>query len=478
MAQMNVLNFLLLIFSHYILGWGILKAIGFKNVTTSLQYTLVAFMLGEGFSSLIPVLLEMIAVSINKSTLTITIILIDILPFIFWVKSILKIPVVLTGKNYFRKIRLYDVAFLFVLFFMLYVSIFKCAYYPPVPRDMISGPEAIAEYTVKEGHIINSYFSVDLTSTNNHQKPPYLLGLQILYKIFVQPFGQVWLIPLYTSFFLLFYSLARKTIHPILAGIATLLVLANPEFFGYTIMVLFDLPNALYVFIGFYYLYAYLKSEDKKELILGAIGFALATLVRAETIILVVFISGIYCIYQAIKSKKQFIKPALLFCFILLLPSLLIDIFSMEVFVKRVIPSGSNISGTLNDNLSNLSPLFQRLTDMIELLMFTDKTNPKVTYLSSQLYTETFDIMLFFIVLELGFVFFKRKLNFPATTWFFFMFLVFFFLGFIGYLIPLADLSNTSKRGLFKMIPLVFFFVIQTRAAQFISNAIIKWETR
>jgi len=475
---MNISYFILLIFSHYLIGWGILRIIGFKNITTSLVFTLLSFMIGEGLSSLIPVIMEVISLPITHSSLAITIIIFSAVPLVFWLMSLRNTSLDVVARGYWKKLRLYDIVFLCVLFFLIYVAMFKCAYYPPVPRDMLSGPEAIAEYTIREHHINNSYFSVDLTSTDNYQKPPYLVGMQIIYKSYVQPFGQVWLVPLYISFFLLFYTLARKVVHPIFAGIATLLIIANPEFYAYLVMVLFDVSNVIYLFIGFYHLYVFFQNNDKKYLWLSSIGFALATLARPETVFLVVFICLSYCIWQIIRVRKGFIKPVLIFGLILFGPVLLMDVFTMEIFVKRFLPSDLSIGGKLNNHLSDLSPFFQRLSDIINLLMFTDKTNPKVTYLSSQLYTETFDIMLLFIILELGFSVFTRKISRQAVIWFMFIFLVFILLGFVGYLIPWADLSNNSKRGLFKMLPLIFFFVILTRPIQFLSNRIIQWESK
>ena len=475
---MNILNFALLIFTHYLLGWGILRAIGFKNITTSIQFTLVSFILGEGFSSLIPVIMEMLSLSITKSNLALAIAVASALPFVFWIKSLSKAPFASALKGYSHKVKLYDILFFCLLLSMLYVSFFKCYYFPGTPRDLLSGPEAIAEYTLKEHRINNSYFTVDLTSTDNYQKPPYLLGLQIIYKSFVQPFGHVWLIPLVFAFFTLFYVLASKVVHPVLAGIATILVLANPEFFGYTIMVLFDFSNTVSVFIGFYYLYQFLKNNDRKYLLLSATGFGLATLARPETIFLVVFTCMAYCIRELIRFRKGFVKTSMITCLILLSVPLLVDVFTMEIFIKKFIPSDLNIGGKFNKNLTDLSPFFQRLYDIVNLLMFTDKTNPKVTYLSSGLYSETFDILLLFIILELGFSIYNKKIGFNTGCWFLFIFMVYITLGFIGYLIPWADIPNNAKRGLFKMIPLTFFFVILTRPIQLFSNLLIKWERK
>jgi hypothetical protein len=68
---------------------------------------------------------------------------------------------------------------------------------PPTPRDLTSGAEAIAEFAVREGRMINSVFSVDVG--NNAVKPPFITSLQIIYKLAGFPFGKVWLSTIFVS---------------------------------------------------------------------------------------------------------------------------------------------------------------------------------------------------------------------------------------------------------------------------------------
>lgn len=471
---MGILNFILLAFAHYMLGWGILKAIGIKEISASIQYTVVCLLFGLGLSSLLPVILEIFSIPIHKTSLFITIVLSTILPAIFWIKeprqsfsSIL--------KAYSKNFRLYDLVFIIVLLYLLLPGILKCVYYPPVPRDLTSGAEAIAEYTLKEQHINNSYFSVDLSSTDNYQKPPFLLGLQIIYKMYVQPFGQVWLILFGCGFFSFLYVILRKMVHPVLAGLATILVLAIPEFYPYTVVLpLYDFPCTVYLLFGFYYLFLFIKDKDKQNLWLSSVGFGMATLVRPETIFLVLMICISYYISQIIASGKVLVKTAFLSCCILLLTALVLDVFTMEIFVKHFIPSKLEFGNKFTSDLSNLAPLYRRWELLTEVLMFTKSGAPN--NLSQPLYAETFNVMVVFIVIELAFVFVTRKINFNAACWFGFMVLVFILLLLIGYLLPFTEFTN-AKRGLFKMIPLIFIFVVNTRAVQYFSQKIVSWES-
>ena len=53
----------------------------------------------------------------------------------------------------------------------------------PTSRDALSGPEAIAEFAVREHSMINSFFNIDLSTTNNQFKSPFLISLQMICKM-------------------------------------------------------------------------------------------------------------------------------------------------------------------------------------------------------------------------------------------------------------------------------------------------------
>lgn len=474
---MNLLPFLLLIAAHFFTGWGILKVLGVKPPVLSLEYTFVAVLLGIGIFCLLPPVLEMLSVPINKISLASIICAVIIVPLILWIRALRTVSVGQTLRSYARAFKLYDLVFLGILLYLLYPGIFKCIYFPPTPRDFTSGAEAIAEYTLKEQKINNSYFTVDLFSTDNHQKPPFLLGLQIIYKSFVQPFGQVWLIPMAFSFLMLFYLLARRLAHPVFAAMVTLLMVLTPEFHAYLIvMPLFDVPNTIYVFIGFYYLFCFFRQQERKSLLLlSATGFGLATLARPETLLLAGLVASFTYVGMAWQHKKIILKTALFSAVMLVLFPLLIDVFAMEIFVKHFIPSSLSISSKLNPNLSDFGPFFERLSMLINGFMFPNVFPSKYRVTAPPIFGETFHLMAVFIMAEIAFLLYTRKIDYRPAAWFLFMVLVFIFLGFIGYLLLWTDQYN-AKRGIFKLIPLIYFFILSTRPLQFVSDKLKAWE--
>ena len=112
-------------------------------------------------------------------------------------------------------------------------SVWHCYYYPPQARDVLSGPEALAEYAVREGTLNNSVFTVNLEeSVPNLLKPPFVTGLQIVYKLLVYNFGQVWLSMIAISFLIWVYTLLREKLHAVPAGLVMLFFITIPEIFN------------------------------------------------------------------------------------------------------------------------------------------------------------------------------------------------------------------------------------------------------
>ncbi len=66
------------------------------------------------------------------------------------------------------RIKLYEIPFVIMIAFIVFVSAWRCFYFPPTPRDLTSGAEVIAEYAIREKTMINSVFSVNLGVNQQH----------------------------------------------------------------------------------------------------------------------------------------------------------------------------------------------------------------------------------------------------------------------------------------------------------------------
>ncbi len=354
---------------------------------------------------------------------------------------------------------LYELPAICLLAFMIFVSAWRCYYFPPTPRDLTSGPELMAEYAIKEKTIANSMFSVNLESTNNQFKSPFISALQIIYKYVGFPFGQIWLSSIFLFFVMFLYQALSKHIHNVLAGLLLVYFVSIPEMYAYTIMALFDYSNAVFFTIGLYFLFEFAKFErNYKSLLLAGVFLAISVYVRNETLVLVAFATGIFAIQQLFaKAKLKNIATKIAF---LAVPSLILYFLSGSLYLNNYLPQKYDVAGLINNNLGNLNPFFTRLTEMFSKLIYGEQ--------GSFLYGTftTFFIVLFVVDIILK----KGQLSKEAVNWVIGIVIVVFGLAFLGYLLPLMDLNNSTKRGLFKLFPLLLLYMMHSHSLKTITT--------
>ena len=196
---MNFPGLLLLLITHYLSGRGLLDLFNIKLGRTVML--LLSMLCGVALFSFLPFLLQLFAIPITAGSVLIAICVCTVLMNIKRIKnkSFLKFQKISWPLKSYE----YPFFIVFTLFAML--SVWHAFYNPPESRDLLSGPEVIAEYTVSEHTMINSVFSTDLHTTNNYLKPPFITSLQVIYKLFVMEFGQMWLSIIFLSFFIWLY---------------------------------------------------------------------------------------------------------------------------------------------------------------------------------------------------------------------------------------------------------------------------------
>jgi len=421
----------------------------------------ISVLIGIAIFSIVPFILQLIHVPLTSFTIYASIAIACIL---FNLNSRNKFFELLnTLKHYRFRLKLYEVPFLLLISFIVFVSIWRCFYLPPTPRDLTSGPEVIAEYTVKEKTMINSVFTIDLATTNNQYKPPFITCLQIIYKYAGFPFGQVWLGMVFIFFLVFLYHALRGTVHKMIAGMLVILFVAIPEMYAYTFMVLFDYSNSVFFCLSLYFLFEFFRNEKTNYIILSGILMAMATYIRSETLVLacIVYVAVLFHYLGSKKFLKNILKGGAYF----VLPSLLIYLVSIVVYINWYLPSHYTIETLLNKNLLNFSSFYQRLSDMTGQLLLAGDT---ITYYGYFVY-----IFLFIVCLT---IFDRNLLNKTALNWLFAVFAVYIGLPFIAYLFPLYDLDNSTKRGLFKIFPLMLLFMANSPLFISLSDSITKWE--
>lgn len=455
-----------------------------NNLLTVLLLTLLQLFMGMGFISLfriwlkpgmmlalwalsgvaicsfIPFLLQLCFIPITAANVFTTLIVVCLLLNIRYKTSLEQLKRLQKESRF--HISLYEIPFLLAIVVIVLVSVWRCFYYPPTPRDLTSGAEVIAEYAVKEKTMINSVFTVNLETTNNQFKPPFITSLQIIYKYAGFPFGQVWLSTVFISLLVFLYHALCLHLHRLLAGLLMIIFLAIPEMYAYTFMALFDYSNAAFFFLSTYFLIEYFKQEQRNYIILAGVLMGFATYIRSETLILACFMA------LAIAWCHRRRRPRLLAAGIwFLLPPFLLYVLSITVYVNHYLPVKYEVEGLLNPDLFNFTPIWERIKAVNIELIFSKQ--------GIEYYSYSFFIFLLVLLIDLVL---SLRLNRSSRNWLFAVLVIYLGLPVLGYLLPLMDIDNSTKRGLFKIFPLITLYMGTSTVLVRLSERIKVWEAR
>jgi hypothetical protein len=456
---MIVFFFLLLTLLQLITGHGLITI--FRLRLLPLMHFALSLLCGIAIHSFIPFLLELLTIPLTSLSIFSGILLAGIVFNFRFRQSMLLMKEQVSNLSF--RFRIYKLPYLLVVGCLVLISIWRCYYLPPTPRDLTSGAEVIAEYAVREKSMINSVFNVNLETTNNPFKPPFVTALQIIYKYAGFEFGQVWLSTIFVAFLLFIYSAIRMTLHPLIAGWLLVVFLAIPEMYAYTFMVLFDYSNAVFFFLSCWFLIAFFKEETLELMTFSAFLMAVATYIRSETLLLAGFVCLALLVYAI---RKHFhLSKILLLCASFMLPCMVVYLFSVTIYLNYYLPIPYPVADLVNTDFTNLEPLFRRFTDMNGQLLFSSLG---LSYYGYFIYL--------FLLLAIADLLYAKRLSAAGRNWLFAILVIYLGLPVIGYLLPLMDLFNTTKRALFKLFPLLLLYLANTRLLMEISGKIDAWE--
>jgi hypothetical protein len=457
----GIMIIVLLTIIQFIAGFGILNL--FKIDLKPGMFISLAILLGVAVFSVMPFVLQLAYIPLTSTNVFISILLACVLLNIKFKSGITRLKEL--KANIRIKPKLYELPFVLMIAFIIFVSAWRCFYFPPTPRDLTSGAEVIAEYAIREKTMINSVFSVNLETTNNVFKPPFITCLQIVYKYAGFEFGQVWLSTIVACFIIFLYQALSLTIHRIFAGLLVLFFMAIPEMFAYTFMVLFDYSNAVFFFLATWFLYLFFQNQQRNYLAFAGLLMAIATYIRSETLILACLMAPAIVWYHW-RNKTGIVK-GLVSCAFFVVPSVLAYVISITIFINRYLPVQYNIGELVNSNLGDLSPFFTRFSEINEKLLFSELG---VGYYGYFIY--------FFLLLLLLELVVKRKLTPTTRNWLYAVLVIYLGFPLLGYLLPLLDLNNSTKRGLFKLFPLMLLYMANNSLLVAWSQRITKWEVK
>ena len=456
-----LVTFLILSLLQALAGFGMITL--FRIRLKLVQLIAISFLLGVGLFSLIPFLLQLCYIPLTAFNIAVALLLLTFLLNLQFAKGIITLRA--TTRNFRLQLKTYDIVLLLLIIGIAAISVWRCYYFPPTPRDLTSGAEAIAEYAVKEKSMINSVFSVNFESTNNPFKPPFITSLQIIYKHAGFPFGQVWLSVIFISFLAFLYSTLCTSLHRIIAGILVLAFLAIPEMYAYSFLVLFDYSNAVYFCLSLYFLFIFMRNQQVSYLLFSSILMSLATYIRSETLILAIGMIPVIVFHHVQHRRSN--KKLVFSCIFFPLPSVIAYLVSVTIYIRYYLPVNYAVENLLRKDLWNPMPFLRRFWEMNDLVIFS---NDGVNY-----YGYFFFI---FIAVLLVDAIWKEAWNPYSLNWLYGVLVIYAGLPFIAHLFPLFDLHHSTKRGLFKIFPLMLLYMGNSQFLRYVSGKISAWEQK
>jgi hypothetical protein len=275
----------------------------------------------------------------------------------------------------------------------------------------------------------------------------------------------VWLIVV-TVFFLIFlFQSIRDHMHPMIAWMLLICFIVIPEMYAYTFMALFDYSNAVFFCLSVYFLMEYFKREEKNYLAFAGLLMGFATYIRSETLVLAVLLApGL--LWHHIKKwdgLTTMVKRMVVFLFF----AVLFYFLSVSLYIQYYLPVDYDVKGLINPHPWDLRPFFSRFIDMnYELIFSTTGVNHFGYY-----------IFIFLFVLIFDAVFTDRWTR-ESKNWLYAILVIYLGLPLLGHLFPLMDLNNSTKRGLFKLFPLMLLYMGHAGLFTDLSARLHKWETK
>lgn len=456
----NILMIILLTLMQFIMGFGLLSK--FRIQLKPGMHLSLAVLMGVAIFSVIPFLLQLFFVPLTGLNVFLSLAITCLLLNVNQRKRLRQLKEIFRESRFSLKI--YEVPLLLVICCIVLISVWRCFYLPPTSRDLTSGAEVIAEYAVREKTMVNSVFLLHLETLNNHFKSPYIISLQVIYKYAGFPFGQIWLSNVFVCFIIFLYHALSLTLHRLLAGLLLVCFLAIPEMYAYTFMVLYDYSNAVFFFMAAFFLIKFFRTNDKHHVVFAGLLMAVATYTRSETLVLAGLLS-LSIVWHYIRTRGRWHKMIVAGAWFLL-PSMLAYLVMVTIYINNYLPVQYDVGGLVNANMLNLAPLVNRFIDI------------NTTFLFSLEGTRFFGYFFFIFLLVLAAdLFYKKGLDPVGRRWIYPILVIYFGLALLGFLLPLLDLDNSTKRGLFKIFPLMLLYLGNSSTLKHLSAKIKSWES-
>ena len=437
---------------HALLGFGVLQRL--KNALTFWEQLALAYPLGLGTATLLTFLLDVFGIPLSFAfggTVLATVLL--FLPM-FWARSGEK----KTLFNYNEPdLKLSEIVVLLAITGMWLITFWRAYYLPVTPYDALVGIDLVAKFALLDGRIDSQMFT-DLAGqlTTQPYYAPFTMLCQLIYRSAGHVFGQVWLGFFTLGFIATLYLNFRREVHPLLAGILTIVLLSIPEIYGYTFQVQTDFPNAVFVSLSIIYLYRYTKEADNGLFWLSAILMGFGCWSRSETIAFAALTAALFFLFAYKKDMRDAIQKSILFMGVSLIFFAIWNLYYLPVVLDYSPESYFKFFFWDGERLSKL------FNGMVKIAF-------KINFWGYVPY-------MFIGVAVVNLAVYRDRKNLFLLLWVFGMFLGFLILLYHLQLNLFANINYTFRRGSFKMWPVAIFYLSTTVLFHKLSEKLKNWE--
>ncbi len=416
----------------------------------------VALLVGTFLHSLVFFGCELLHIPMSTQSMLFSAVVVAAVPHIWW-KNVTTFYGRLLAKPTWT-LTLYDVVTLGVIGYVTFIAVWASWYWPVTPFDAMAGIDFVAKQTVEEGTIVNRVFTDPSLAGHLSNQPfyaPFSMLLQVMYRLIGFAYGQVWVSIIAISLGWIVWTALRQLIHPFIADLLFVLYVLTPEMLGYTYIVQTDLINAAYYASAAIFLWQAIEKKQQPYLWLAMNLLCGACWSRSESILLVGF--GLIGTITFI-AKKWSWRFALTYCAIAGVGCLVVFGLWHLLFFYHYLP----VHPTTSEQIIGFD--VQRFVHVVWSTLTT-------VIADTALWAATF--VLFGVAFVVNLLMNRSVSPVLLLIWIGATFLG---LWIVGTVFSAAIVEQTIRRGIFKVIPLIFVYVAGTELLQRASRRLTQWE--
>lgn len=450
----EVLMLVLMLMMQWGIGLGTIGAIGYRVERSTLLP--LSLLLGMFLHTVAMFLAQLAGVPLSMQTMLVSGTIVLVLPVVRW-KTLRN---TLEGLFALPRIRptLYDVVIFGFVGYIGYMVVWASWYWPVTPFDAMAGIDLVARYAAKDGMIANQVFtdpSLQGQLSNQPFYAPFAMLMQVMMKLIGYPYTQIWVSIVAICFWWFVWSVLRRLVHPLFAGLLLVLFVLTPEMLGYSYILQTDFANAAFFTIGCVMLARSIDEEQLGGVVVSALAFAGACWSRTETPLLVVLVGAV-----ALPKMLRVFGPAkglIGAVSVLAMSTFTFGLWNV-VFFNSYLP----VRPSTSEQIRGFD--FERFTEVVA-------SSWSSVIASTELWGWIVWLFLGVLVIDL---IINRRISQPIIIGCIVAAVLGLFV--VGTIFSAAIVEQTLRRGMFKVIPLMVIAIAGSGIVSSASSALFSWE--